>query len=215
MGAPTPIPPEPDEGRLRAAGARRVVAGVLPTVRQDMDEASRLAVNAGRVRPGAHLLGLTDAALLESVTADTPLLTVAWISTWRRWTRVPTPLSTSPTSSVSTEANQEIHENSPDCVPTALHDLNPKHPPPSEALSRLTSARPPPSPTAHQSQLSPGLRMRVAALPGTHAQPAAIHHPAPTLPPSSSSSQSHQVILKGIDRRGPLGHTAPNRSYSQ
>ena len=38
-------------------GARRVGDGVLAAVQQDLDEASRLAVGAGRVRPGAHRLG--------------------------------------------------------------------------------------------------------------------------------------------------------------
>ena len=38
-------------------GAPRVGDGVLAAVQQDLDEASRLAVGAGRVRPGAHRLG--------------------------------------------------------------------------------------------------------------------------------------------------------------
>ena len=56
MGAPTVIPPQPADERPRAVGARRVGEGIGPAVQQDLDEAFRLAIGAGRVGPGAQVL---------------------------------------------------------------------------------------------------------------------------------------------------------------
>ena len=64
MRSATVIPAQPAAQRLGAMGARGVSQAVGPAPRQDLDEASRLAIGAGRVGTGAQVVQPVDRTAL-------------------------------------------------------------------------------------------------------------------------------------------------------